>query len=101
MRCRESVPTDPEHYFCSLMPCVPFHMHEPAAVLIGSYLVFPDVDVVRLTTFPFPLNTPECDSFGEEACLLLGVPCVGTPWAWFLRIGHQAGPRGLPGHVCC
>lgn len=78
MRCRESVPTDPEHYFSSLMPCVPFHMHEPAAVLIGFTWYSLMWMLYALQLFPLPLNTPECDSFGEEACLLLGVPCGHT-----------------------
>lgn len=49
-------------------------------VLIGSSLVFPNVDVMCVTTFfPFLLDTPEWDGFGEQVVSSHTSPIVVDP----------------------
>lgn len=53
-------------------------------VLIGSSLVFPDVDVMCVPTFsPFLLHTPEGDGFGEAGCLISCVARCCRSGFWF------------------
>lgn len=58
-------------------------------VLIGSYLVFPNVDVLRVSAlFPFLSILLGMTALERQAVSSLVSP-VATPWPWFLRIEFQ------------